>query len=68
MESARHLVGVIVEFPASVQNRHNHLGRRYALLMHISRYTSTVVRNRDGFIRVDHNGDFGTVARESLVN
>ena len=68
MQASRHLVGVIVELTARVQNRHNHLCRRNTLFVLLCRNAAPIIANTHRFIRVNHNVDLATVPRQRLIN
>ncbi len=62
MEAARHLVRIIVELTASVQNRHDDLCRRNTLFVLFCRYTSTVITDTNGLVWMNNNIDLAAVA------
>ena len=69
MQAARHLVGVVVELTAGVQDGHDDLCRGSALLrVHIDRDTAAVVGDRDRFIGMNRDRDDVAVASEGFVD
>ena len=69
VQSARHLVGVLVEFAARVQPGQHHFGRRHAFLgMHVSGDAAPVVAHGDRSVAVQHQADVFRVARLRLVH
>ena len=68
MQASRHLVGVIVELTARVQNRHNDLCRRNTLFVLLCRNAAPVIANTHRFIGVNDNVDLATVPRQCLIN
>ena len=46
MQTAGNLIGIIVKFPAGMENRHDHFSSRYALLVLFSGYPATIIRDR----------------------
>ena len=69
VEAARHLVGVLVELAACVQDRHHHLDGGLALGgVHGHGDATAVVRHRDRVVLVDDDLDVVAVARERLVD
>ncbi len=69
MQTAGHLVGVLVEFPAGMQLGHDDLGRRDAFaLVDVGRDAATVVAHRAGAIGIEHHVNLLGVARERLVD
>ena len=64
VQTARHLVGVVVELPAGVQNRHDHLGSRPTLfLMMVDWYPSAIVSHTHRSVGMDNDINVITVAR-----
>ena len=68
MQASRHLVGVIVELTARVQNRHNDLCRRNTLFVLLCRNAAPIIANTHRFIRVNDNVNLATVPRQRLIN
>ncbi len=69
MESAGHLVAVVVEFTTGVEHGHDHFGGGHAFFfVHVHGNTPAIVLNGHGFIRVDNHLDLGTVASQRLVD
>ena len=63
VQTSRHLVGVIVELTARVQNRHNDLCRRDTLFVLLCRNATPIIANTHRFIGVNDNVDLATVPR-----
>ena len=68
MQTGGHLVAAIVEFAASVQHRHHHLGGAHPLGVLIDRDAAAVVRHRHGLVRMKGDVDVRAMAREVLVD
>ena len=69
MQSARHLVGVLIELPAGVQDGHDHLGGGHTLaLVDVDRDAATIVGHGDGAVGVDRAVHLGGVAGQGLVD
>ena len=69
VQAAGYLVGIVVKLTAGVQDGHDDLGGRAALLrVHIDRYAATVVTDRHGLIGVDRDGYDVTMTRQSFVD
>ncbi len=68
MEAARHLVRIIVELTASVQNGHDDFCGRDALFVLFCRYTSTIVTNTHGLIGVNNDVDLAAVPSQRFVD
>ena len=68
VKPAGDFVGVIIEFAAGMQHRHDDFCSRLVLLLvHADGNTATIIRNRDRTVRLDHNLDFRAMAGERLV-
>ena len=68
VQTARHLIGVLVELTARVQHSHHHLQRTLVLLrVHVHRDTATVVLHRDRVIFVYRNFYMVAEAGQRLV-
>src|SRR5580700_11076196 len=69
VQSAGDLVGVLVEFSAGVQLRHDHFGGRHTLaFVNVGRNTAAVVAHSAGTVRVEGNFDLLGKARQRLIN
>ena len=69
MEAARHLVRILVEFPARVQLGHDDLGRRDPFaLMDVGRNPAAVVGDRARAVGVQRHLDPAGVAGQGLVD
>ena len=68
VQAARHLVAVVVELAAGVQDREHDLGRRFAAFMAIDRNAAAVVHDRDRVIDVDGDVDLVAIAGQRLVD
>ena len=69
VQTAGHLVGVLVEFPASVQLGHDNLGRRHAFaFMNIDGNPASIVPHRNAVVGVDFHLNEVGVTGQSLVN
>src|SRR5690606_32588225 len=69
METARDLVGRIIELPAGMQDGHDHLGGGTALLrVDIHRNSTAVVSYGNRLVRMNRDGDVGTVTGERFVD
>ncbi len=69
VQTAGHLVGVIVELTAGVQHGHDDLGCRNAFFfMHIDRNTTAVVTDADRFVRVNDDGDVIAMSGQGFVD
>ena len=69
MQTARDLVGVVVELTAGVQHGHDDFGGGDALFrMDIDRNSTAVVVHGDGFVGVDGDNDVGAVTGQRLVD
>ena len=69
VQTARHLITVLVELTAGMQHRKHHFeGGTPFLLVHIGRNTAPVVLNGDRVVLVDENVDAGTVPGQRLVD
>src|SRR5690606_9159881 len=68
VQTAGHLVGVVVELTTGVKHRHDYFGGGYALFMGFGGNAAPVVRHRDGFVRVDGHGNLTAVAGQRLVD
>ena len=69
MQTARDLVGVVVELPPGVEDRHDDF-RRGALFLRVQihRDATSVVEHRDRAIAVDPDGDGVTVTSQGFVD
>ncbi len=69
VQSARDLVGVLVEFSAGVQGRHDDFrGRALLRRVHVGRDAAAVVDDGDAAVVVDHDLDLRAVAGQGLVD
>jgi hypothetical protein len=69
VQTARHLVGVLVELPARVQLGHDDLGRRHALfLVDLDRDAAAVVADRHARVRVDLHAHRRGMTGQRLVD
>jgi hypothetical protein len=69
MQAAGHLVGVLVEFSARMQLRHDDFGRRHALLrVDVGGNAAAVVGDGAGAVRIERHGDKRRMAAERLVD
>ncbi len=68
MQTARHLVAVVVELAAGVQHGHDHLRRRNPFFVRIDRDAPSVVTHADGLIGVDGDVDIAAIAGEGFVD
>ncbi len=68
VQSARHLVGILVELSAGMELGHDDLGRRDALAVHLGRNAAAVVAHGAGAVRIEGDGDFLGIAGERLVD
>ena len=68
MQAAGDLVGVLVEFSAGMQLRHDHFGGRHALFVDVDRDAATVVDHRAGAVGIERDHDLRGVAGERLVD
>ena len=69
VQSARNLVGVLIEFPAGVQLGHDDLGRRHAfLVMDAGRNAAAVVGDGAGAVGVERHRHQLRVASQRLVD
>ena len=69
MQAARHFVGVLVEFTARMQLRHDHFGRRNPLFgMDIGGDAASVVGDGAGSVGIERHGHFRGVTGQRLVN
>lgn len=69
MQTARDLIGVVIELAAGMQHRHDDLCRRNVFLrMHISRNATPIVTDGDGLIEVDHHANLAAVSRERFID
>ena len=63
VQTARHLVAVVVELAAGVEHRQDDFGRRLAALVQVDRDAAAVVDDRDRVVDVDRDVDLVAVAR-----
>ena len=69
VQSARHLVGVLVELAPGVQHGHHHFqGRFLFLLVHVHGDAAAVVLHGDGVVLVDGHLDVRAVSGHGLVD
>ena len=69
VETARHLVGGVVEFSAGVEDGEHHFGRRYPFgRMDVGRDAAAVVDHRDRAVHVDADRDVVAVTCQRLVD
>ena len=69
VQAAGYLVGIVVELPAGMQDRHDDFGRRAAFFrVNIHRDAAPVVRDRDGFVRVNRYSDAVAETGQGLVD
>ena len=69
VQPARHLVGVLVEFPAGVQVGHDHLGGGYPfLVVDADRDAAPVVGDGDRTVGVQGHDDRVAIAGQRLVD
>ena len=69
VQTARDLVGAVVELAAGVQGGHHHLGGGLALGdVHVDRDAAAVVGDGDAVVLVDGDGDLLAVAGDGLVD
>ena len=68
MQTARHLVGTLVELTSGMQDRQHDLQSRFAFfLMNIYRNTTTIVSNRNGIILIDHHINIRTKSGQCFI-
>ena len=68
VQAAGYLVGVLVEFPAGVELRHDDLGGRHALAVHLGGDAAAVVAHRAGAVGIERDYDFLGEAGQRLVD
>ncbi len=69
VEAAGDLVGIVIKLTASMQHRHDHLGRRYPLIrVHIHGDATPVIIDRDRVIAMQDNVDFIAMACQRLID
>ena len=69
MQSAGHLVAVLVELTTGMQQGHYHLQRRHTLFsVNARRYTTAIIKYAYRIVFVYGNGNVFTIARECLIN
>ena len=69
VQAPGNLIGVVIELTAGVQHGHDHLSGADTLFgVHVHGNTAAVIRYGDGFIRVDHHPDLGTVPGQGFVD
>ena len=69
VQTARDLVGAVIELTAGMQHGHDDLGGGTSFLgVDIHRYSTAVVGHRDRFIRVDGHDDAIAMTGQRLVN
>src|SRR6202034_1941830 len=69
VQPARHLVGILVEFPAGVELGHDDFGGGNALaLVNVDGNAAAVVAHGDGAVGVEHDLDRGGVAGERFID
>ena len=69
VQAAGHLVGVLVEFSAGMQLRHDDFGGRHAFaLVHVGRNAAAVVAHGAGAVGIERDDDLLGVAGQRLVD
>ena len=68
VQTAGHLVAVVVELAAGVQHGQHDLGRRPAALVHVGRNAAAVVDDRDRVVDVDGDVDLGGEPGQRFVD
>ena len=68
VQTARHLVGAVLELAAGVQHRQRDFGGRLAALVHVGRNAAAVVDDGDRVVEMNRDVDFGTEAGERFVD
>ena len=68
VQTARDLVGAVLELAAGVQDRQRDFGRRLAALVHVGRNAAAVVDDADRVVEMNRDVDFGAVAGERFVD
>ena len=68
MQTARHLVAVVVELAAGVQHGHHDFGGRLAARVKVDRNAAAVVDDRDRAVDVNRDVDLIAEARQRLVD
>ena len=68
MQSARHLVAVVVELAAGVQHRQHDFGRRPTAFVHVGRDAAAVVDHRHRVVDVNGDVDFGRKPGQRFVD
>src|SRR5690606_26061564 len=68
VETAGHLVGVVIELTAGMQHGHDDFSSRHAFLVDIDRNAPAVVAHTDRLIYVDSDADVAAVASQRLVD
>ena len=69
VQAAGDLVGILIELPACVQDRHDHLGGGDSLaLVDVDRDTAAIVGHRDRAVGIDCHLDPSGVAGQGLVD
>ena len=68
VQTARDLVGAILELAAGVQDRQRDFSSRTAALVHVGGNTAAVVDHRDRVIEMDRGVDFGGETGKRLVD
>jgi hypothetical protein len=69
VQTARDLVGVLVEFPAGMELGHDDLGRAHPLFgVKLHGNAAAVVADRNAVVGVQGDADFGRVAGQRLVD
>src|SRR5690606_25797808 len=69
VQSAGYLVGIVIEFSAGVQHRHDDFRSGPAFFrMNVDRNATAIVGNPDRFISVNDDPNFGTVAGQRFID
>ena len=68
VQTAGDLVGILIELPAGMELRHDHFGRRHALLVHVGRNAAAVVAHGARAVGIEPDNHLLGVAGERLVD
>ena len=68
VQTTRHFITVVVELSAGMQHGHDDFSSRDPFLMHLSRYSTAIVRHGDGFPNMDRDFDGVTVSCQGFIN
>ena len=71
MQSARHLVGIVVELAASMKFRHDDFSRRalqFVVLLDPRGNAAPIILHRYGVIRMNNDRNFIAMTRQRFVN